>query len=253
MPPIATRVTFQRRLRTFEPGSSFELRPLTILVGDNGTGKSTLLQALFWTPDLVRQTQIEDGNVVRMVHLRGQAGTTRTLFYDFEKENPRTNHPFTTDSQEAPHMASQWTAQSHGETIRASQQFLRKALLNDPRQQNVPGCAFLLDEPDTALSPRACYQLAQTFRVLVEQGHQVIAAVHNPIIMLKAREVLSIEHRRWMDAGTFLRLQENEMMPSSGGYPVPPPPPSPPKQEGPLDALEAPPPPPGSGPGEGYR
>jgi predicted ATPase len=64
---------------------------------------------------------------------------------------------------------------------------------------------WFLDEPDMALSIRSCHWLAITFKEAADRGQQIIAAVHNPILIASVDQVYSVEHRCWMDSADFIK------------------------------------------------
>lgn len=64
-----------------------------------------------------------------------------------------------------------------------------------------------MDEPDMALSIRSIAKLVGKLRQAVQNNCQVIAAVHNPLLINSFDEVFSVEHRRWMKSSQFVELQ----------------------------------------------
>jgi predicted ATPase len=85
---------------------------------------------------------------------------------------------------------------SHGET--------NIAMLNSLRE--AADCLVMMDEPDMALSIRTCQLLVKRLKELVDRGGQVIAAVHNPIVIQAFKDVLSLEHGRWMPSKDFIAI-----------------------------------------------
>jgi len=115
-------------------------------------------------------------------------GITDTMFFDFEKMNPRKSSRIEKRSE----LTSVFV--SHGESN------LEIVKVMDNSQS---GVVFLLDEPDQALSIRSCYALVQLF-LDVSKRHQIIASVHNPILIECVEEVLSLEHKRIMASKSFI-------------------------------------------------
>lgn len=66
----------------------------------------------------------------------------------------------------------------------------------------------LIDEPETALSPRSQNKLVKMMHELVGGGCQVIIATHCTKLISSTAMVLSLEHRKWMSSGEFLETQE---------------------------------------------
>lgn len=188
---MIVRVSFRRKLRdVFKRGDAFAVRPLTVLVGDNGCGKSTFLRAVL---DCVR----EDGGEHPAASVKDSGRRLdRYVFADFEKDNCRVQSDF--DRAGAYGLFSM-TAMSHGETV-------MDQLVNGISR--LSGALVLLDEPDQCLSPRSSYRAFRMLEGLVKQnGCQVVMACHSVLFMELAGEVLSLEHRRWMPYRDFLKLE----------------------------------------------
>lgn len=182
-------IKFKQDYRSFSAGYSIDFRPgLNILVGDQGSGKSSLLQLL---RNITKTSSVEKTREI--VDVSGDSGNM-IYFFDSEKDNPRTlsylqdNCLFQVQSKFV----------SHGEVFRAVMENLPKADV------------YLIDEPDTALSPRSCYWLRKQFQDTVkDKGAQIIVSAHNPILIEGAPEVLSLEHLKWMSAAEFLQTQKD--------------------------------------------
>ena len=161
-------------------------RPVTFFVGENGTGKSTLLEAI------ARRCNI---------HIWENAGGRSPVRNPYEKRLPAY---VTADWARGPvpgsffgsavfrdfaRMLDQWavtepaqldlfggvslTAQSHGQSIMS---FFRS-------RYRLKGL-YLMDEPETALSPRTQLELLALLSKMSRQGHaQFIIASHSPILM----------------------------------------------------------------------
>lgn len=176
-------ITFTEKWRCFEEGDNVTFVPgVNLLVGDQGSGKSSLIKAI-----LSGGASAKD-SLGKQIQLR--CTPCRSKFFDFEKDNPRMQSHF------GDNIMGQIGAMfsSHGETNRA----IVKGL--DGLDE---GDVVLMDEPDTALSLRSCKLLVQKFVTLAEQGVQIIAAVHNPWVILKFDPVFSLEHREWMRGSLF--------------------------------------------------
>ncbi len=173
-------VIFKKPYRCFKTGTTLLfMSGVNLLVGDQGCGKSTLLE-------MMRTLTTANDDKLRSQHWRSismnamEVASTvalvvdppmRTMGYDFERDSPRMAIEIQLHDV-GRQMASMH--QSHGQTT--------KPFLDGLTQCSEPFICFL-DEPDQALSPRSCYDLVRLFRTLAAKGCQVIAAVHNPIVI----------------------------------------------------------------------
>jgi len=177
------RITFPNKLRCFEAGFSMEFQPgLNALVGDQGCGKSTLLDALCG----IHPAEVEKDPDTRLKH------------FDFERYNPRLSTAFgdTIDLG----VQLQVLHVSHGQSVVLMLADLCKRNVTKPH-------TFIFDEPDTGLSIRSCRVLGNFLQMAVVAGHQIIASVHNPIVIWSLGEVYSLEQRKLMTAKDFVDSQ----------------------------------------------
>lgn len=165
------KVTFLKDYRCFKKGDTFTFEPLTLLVGDQGCGKSTLI-SLLGDASSDRTKEI----------IRIAAGKIETRYFDYEKHNPR----MSSYVQSVLDVALRFN--SHGEFVRA---------LNDTMTEQ-KGVCWLQDEPDGNLSIRSCLVLAKRFKTAITNGCQVIASLHSYTVMEQFPKVYSLEHRKWM-------------------------------------------------------
>lgn len=184
---MITEIKIEKPIRKlFKAGEAYSIRPLTFIVGDNGSGKTTLLQ------ELKEAIQKYD---CRLKYVVDKSGIERFLFVDFEKDNPRTLN----DKSRVSFFSIYSRYMSHGETN-------MNTFVNGFAE--LKNTLFIFDEPDQALSIRSCYRLFEIFQKLLENGCQIIAAIHSQTMMEMVPEVLSAEHKRWMKTGYFLRSQK---------------------------------------------
>ena len=175
------RLTFTKDWRCFKEFQVFDFRPgVNLLVGDQGCGKSSLLKTIKDAgPTSVcdRAVVLTDSKCV-------------SYFFDFEKGNPRTLGYFADDIMgQAGMMFS-----SHGQA--------NMAMINGLDQ--AAECLVMVDEPDSALSIRSCVKLVAKLKNLEQRSAQVIAAVHNPVVIQAFEQVYSLEHRLWMTGSEFI-------------------------------------------------
>jgi len=177
-------IRFIRDYRCFKKDDAFTFRPgINLLVGEQGTGKSTLI-------NIVRDEGKGGKTKDRTITL--EATPIKMMAFDFEKDTPRGKSYFNDDMDMIAQVQCLFV--SHGEMNNA----ILKALGTHKE------ILFMMDEPDMALSIRSCHKLVGLFKKAAEEKCQVIAAVHNPIIIEAFPEVLSLEHRKWMTSKDFI-------------------------------------------------
>ena len=183
-------ITFTEDWRCFEKRYSIPFRPgMNLLVGDQGCGKSSLLLALR------SGSECKDDHQARAVRDKVDIvySPCASRFFDFEKDNPRTLPSFGKNVQ----FQIGSMSKSHGETAWAILESLEGLSAGD---------VLMVDEPDSALSPRSVKKLVQAFKSLIDKGVQIVAAVHNPYLIGSFPLVLSLEHRLWMSGADFLDI-----------------------------------------------
>jgi predicted ATPase len=160
---------------------------VTYLVGENGTGKSTLLEAIAVAAGLnpegglsnfsfsTRQSHSPLGDAITLV--RG-ARRPRTDFF-LRAESLFTAGTYLDDlvADDGPRALQSYGGvslheQSHGESFLA-------VLVN----RFGPGGLYLLDEPEAALSTQNCLTCVRRIHELVSAESQFVIATHSPIIL----------------------------------------------------------------------
>ena len=176
-------LTFLKDHRCFKKDEAYEFRPLTLLVGDQGSGKSTLVSIIRHPKKFTELVKITSNKIA-------------LCSFDFEKDSPRGDSSLRED------VSTLWQVNtrfiSHGEMI--------NQILNYLTQKK--DTLFLMDEPDAALSIRSCHKLIEKINTAIANSCQIIASVHNPIIIGSVPEVLSLEHKKWMDSKEFIESQK---------------------------------------------
>jgi predicted ATPase len=172
-------------------------RPITLFVGDNGSGKSTLLRALargagihIW--QFEGGARLEPNPCEEALGSHLELGWTRgrvpgsffssDLFHDFSQllEEWARADP----GQLRYFGGRSLLTQSHGQSLMAY----------FTHRYQLPGL-YLLDEPETALSPRLQLELAELLADRAGSGEvQFVVATHSPLIMAtRGAQLLSFD------------------------------------------------------------
>jgi predicted ATPase len=160
--------------------------PVSVFVGENGTGKSTLLEAIcrkcnihIWRS--LENTRFENNPyeevLYRFITVEWMDGVVSGSFFTSER------------SQEFARYLDEWAKKDPG----MLNYFGGKSLMTQSHGQSLMSFfraryrikgLYLLDEPETALSPRSQLELVNLIRDMGQAGHaQFIIATHSPILM----------------------------------------------------------------------
>jgi predicted ATPase len=191
---MITQVEFTKDFRCFTAGEVIKFRPgVNLLVGDQGCGKSTLLATIRNCGSKLKASD-RAYRKERCAEVKVHSeGPVQTMAFDFEYDNLRTKGHFGENIQQQ--VGSMFA--SHGEVNRVIHRSMSKA----------KDTIIFLDEPDMALSIRSCYELGRTMQECAAAGCQIIAAVHSYVVIELFEQVLSLEHREWMDTDVFISDQ----------------------------------------------
>lgn len=150
----------------------------TVLVGENGTGKSTIVEAIAMafglnaeggTPNSRNSTYDSESGLDRHLRCVRGAGTSRWGFF----LRAETMHSYFTEPSNRGPRDPEYHRLSHGEAFRA--------LLNGGRFDG-PGL-YVLDEPESALSFQAQLGLlGQLIDLMGEGRSQVLLSTHSPVL-----------------------------------------------------------------------
>ena len=226
-PPASARDAFPFAIPALRGAGTLELPgPVTLLAGENGSGKSTLLEALAIVarlPTVGGEEAVRDDSLAAQ---RALAGTLTAVwarrshrgfflraedFFGFIRRLAAMRAEMQTRLEEVerdyrgrsalakqlargPAMGSlaamrerygeDLDANSHGES------FLRLF-----RSRFVPNGLYLLDEPESALSPQSQLGLIAMMREMVDEGGQFVIATHSPLLLaVPGATIYSFDH-----------------------------------------------------------
>lgn len=164
---------------------------VTVFAGENGTGKSTLLEAIAVAYGFNRE-----GGTLNFMHssyddvselheaLTLVRGFSRPKWGQYLRAESLYNVATLVNTEYAGGHVSlpDLHAQSHGESFLSYLRYAPKRSL------------LILDEPEAALSPRRQIELAGLIEEYAAQGSQLIVATHSPIILgVAGAQVLSFD------------------------------------------------------------
>jgi predicted ATPase len=172
--------------------------PVTLFVGENGSGKSTLIEALaracgihIWSkPDGTRyRVNRYEKELYKYLHLEWSNGHVPGAFFGSEIFKDFTD------------ILDEWAASDPGQL----RYFGGKSLVTQSHGQSMMSYfrtryqikgIYLLDEPETALSPRSQLELLKVIGENSRLGHaQFIIATHSPILLACAgATIYSFDH-----------------------------------------------------------
>lgn len=164
---------------------------ITFFVGENGTGKSTLLEAIAvaygFNPEggsLNYQFSTYDSHSELHQALRMSKGFQKPVYSYFLRAESFYNVASKEEEySDLDHPSKKYHEKSHGESFLALAQGSFR-----------PGGLYLLDEPEAALSPQRQLTLLIEISRLAKQGAQFIIASHSPILLgIPDAQILSFD------------------------------------------------------------
>ncbi|WP_239003551.1 AAA family ATPase [Nocardia panacis] len=182
---------------------------VTFLVGENGSGKSTLVEAVAVAAGLNAEggsqnfrfaTRATESKLGEHLTLAWGISKPRTRFfvraesyYNVATETERLGpEQLRAMGGVSPH------ARSHGESF-----------VDLMRHRFLANGLYLLDEPESALSPQGCMAVLARLAELVRQNCQILVATHSPILLaLPGATILEIR-----ETGEISEVTYDEAMP----------------------------------------
>ena len=153
----------------------------TFFVGENGTGKSTIIEAIAMAMGLNAEggsqnmrfaTQSSESELWGALRVARAPSRPRTMFFLRAESYFNVATSVEDYGVSNAYGGRSLHEQSHGES------FL--SLLN---HRFGPGGFYVLDEPEAALSPARQLEALERIQELIEQGSQFVIATHSPILL----------------------------------------------------------------------
>ena len=189
--------------RCLKKGLTIEFKGITLLVGDQGTGKSTILESLH------RCGSGEKRVINLTLTEKATKNGVQSFYFDTEKHNPRLKDPqyYSTPNGGSTGIgytsAIQSRFQSHGEVLKT---FTVNAI------KKAKDCIVLLDEPESALSLRSQFDLVKAVADASERNVQFIISTHCLPLIESVLHVYSVEHLCWMGSREFINNQRTDFV-----------------------------------------
>lgn len=201
--------------------------PVTILVGENGSGKSTFLEALVLHANLImvgtNPTEQEDflGDLMKIIpylKLTWNLKTKNGFFLrsedfigfirraaDMKKEAIKNLQEINDPSNPKSSYAKSLASLPHNRTLYDLQQLYGDGLeyrshgegfLDFFQSRFKPNGFYILDEPEVPLSPMKQLTLISMIKEMIKENAQFIIATHSPILMaFTDADIISFDHQ----------------------------------------------------------
>ena len=177
--------------QAFLKNQKFLFKPITLLVGDQGAGKSTMLSVI--------KHILKNPDTKYLEFATDDTKQNGLFSMDMEKDNPRTG-PLDADSPLAYKQSLFSHMGSHGEALIPVLKSIDK----------ISDSFILLDEPETALSLRTQFLMIECFKNALKRNNQIIIATHNYVFMEAFPDnILSLENGKYMKPKAFLESQKS--------------------------------------------
>lgn len=232
------KTSFPFNLEIIRSLQEIEFRsPVTFFVGENGSGKSTVLEAIACAAEsitvgsesvrtdrtlapvrklaqylrLAWNKRTRKGFFLRAEDFFGYARSMRQTREELEQERDRVDHEYAGRSQYAADLAR---LPYQNELAAIQNRYGRdldayshgESFLTLFQSRFVPDGLYLLDEPEAALSPTRQLSFISAVKQMVQENAQFIIATHSPIIL--AFPDAAIQH---FDQGQIQQVQYDQL------------------------------------------
>lgn len=161
---------------------------ITVLIGENGSGKSTVVEALAaawgrritafrqdWVQQAAAQRSPEDSDLHRALQLQfTRGGPTGGLFLRAERLHAQI------DSFSGPQSRGRWNDRLGGERLLTRSH--GEGFLQILSAMTAETGLYILDEPESALSFDSCLVLLALMADMRAAGSQIVLATHSPVL-----------------------------------------------------------------------
>jgi predicted ATPase len=160
--------------------NGLDLGPATVITGENGVGKSTLVEAIATAYGLnpeggsvsaMHRTRSSESSLHQRLRLVRGIGTSKRGYF----LRAETMHSFYTYLEENPDTGPEeepiFHERSHGESF-----------LDLMESRSLVRGLWVLDEPESALSLTGCLRFMRSLMDLIDAGCQVLLSTHSPVL-----------------------------------------------------------------------
>jgi predicted ATPase len=183
----------------FSKDFEIKLEPLTVIVGENGCGKTTFLDIL------KKKLQKSEKDIIQ-VFTDEDNKINASNFIDSEKDNPREKlqreaNPFKSDYNDNIMGLFQANQESHGESMINVMEIVT---------QDTKNTFLVFDEPENGLSIGRQYWFFDVCKKLIDSGNQIIISTHSESIIKQVHKVYDMQKRGYTRSSDYIKRMEEQ-------------------------------------------